>query len=68
MRDATGDAVWWLGHPNELVAVGPQRNAVTRQGYNLPLSLPPSTLGVHKHQQGMCPRPGADLEGRKGDG
>lgn len=35
-------------------------------GPHLPLPLPSSTLRVHKHQEGMCPGPGADLEGTKG--
>lgn len=32
---------------------------------HLPLPLPSSTFGVHKHEERVCPGLGADLEGRK---
>lgn len=44
---------------------GAREGCRPRTGAHLPLPLPSSTLGVHKHQQGVRPGPGADLRGRK---
>lgn len=44
---------------------GAREGCRPQTGAHLPLPLPSSALGVHKHQQGMCPGPGADLRGRK---
>lgn len=55
MRDATGAAVRWLGHPDELVVVGPRGDAVTRQGHTYRSPCLPPLLGFTNTSRGCVP-------------
>lgn len=60
-----GRAPHWERCPRDQQPLTPGGTLYPSRISHLPLPLPSSTLGVHKHQEGVRPGPGADLEGRK---